>query len=245
MSLTFDSLPTSVNEDDEFVVNVSLIDAPDNRVYYLRAALFEAGKTNYFGYTYNHLGQWHNVPSEATKFLEITTNNEGSFSGQLRAKADLDSSYFKGEGEYQFKVGRYTTSGNFGSWSDNIGALQINYSPPPSPEPSPEPAPESSPTPVSVASPVASPKKTLVYSSIGPTGSLPVGKEATDEGELLSTESGEVLGESEASEAGKKKNPYLLSIILIILGLGLLGGAGVAFKKSGGYNQEYDKKRKV
>jgi len=145
MSLTFSDTPSSINGDNSFTVNASLINAPTDRIYYLRAAFFESGKTNYFGYTYNHLGQWHNSPGNTTQFLQITTNSEGFWSGQLQAKADLDSSYFKGAGEYQFKLGRYTEGGSL-SWSDNIVSININYTSP-SPDPSPSPSPSPDPTP--------------------------------------------------------------------------------------------------
>lgn len=237
MSLSFNDSPTSVNEDDQFEVIVSLISAPKDTIYYLRGALFEAGKTSYFGYTYNHLNEWHNSPSEATKFFEITTSPEGSWSGKLKAKADLDSSYFKGEGEYQFKIGRYTSSGNFGSWSENIEVINILYTPPPSPSPSPSPNP--SPTPTPSPSLIPSPSPEGVIPSFKPK----ILKSTESDLMLLASHSGEVRGASESSEASessqsaKNKKPLILAIALIVLGLGLVGGTGVAFYKEQRYNE--------
>jgi len=243
MSLSFNGLPANVDQDNAFEINVSLVDAPINRTYYLRAALFEEGKTNYFGYTYNHSGQWHNSPSQHTEFLEITTNSEGSWSGQLKAKADLNSSYFKGSGKYQFKIGRYTVGGSGPSWSNNTGSITINYSPPPSSSPSPEPDPTPESEPESTSSPMVSPspKATGAVTTGGTTGG---GLFDTHDSEemLLSTEGGEILGmtepeASEATESKKEKNPFLISIILIVLGLGFVGGTGVVFYKQRGYNE--------
>ncbi|MBU1322720.1 hypothetical protein KKE75_01545 [Patescibacteria group bacterium] len=235
MALKFENLPTSVDEDNPFEVKINLIDAPKETVYYFRGVLFEAGKTSYFGYTYNHLGQWHNAPSEPTKFLEITTSPEGSWSGQLKVKADINSSYFKGEGEYEFKVGRYTAAGNFGSWSDNTAAIKIIYTPPPSPSPSPSasPSPAASPFP----SPSPSPSPTPIPSK------SPSPKPSPSPEESLMPESatptGEVLGENEASPTAetKKKNPLTLSFILIGLGITLLATTGIVF-----YNQRHERK---
>ena len=237
MSLTFNGLPSSVNEDSQFEVNVSLVAAPINTKYYFRAALFKEGTTRYFGYTYNHLGEWHNAPGEATRFLEITTNNEGSWSGKLKAKVDIESSHFKGQGDYRFKIGRYTKSGYFGSWSGDE-AIYINYTPPASPSPSPSPSPSSSPAP----SPSPSPSPTPVTTTTTTTTKKPVSSslfESHDSDEMLLGEErkeGEILGvggpeASEASEVKKEKRPYLLPIILVVLGGGLLGGTGVMFYK--------------
>lgn len=251
MSLTFTGLPSSVNEDGPFEVNVSLLDAPTNRTYYLRAALFEEGKTNYFGYTYNHSGQWHNAPSQHTQFLEINTGPEGSWSGQLRAKADLDSSYFKGAGGYRFKIGRYTEGGSL-SWSNNTGSITINYTPPPNPSPTPSPEPESEPDPSPSPSPtpsvvVASPKVSPKTSTKKPVTTSLFDSHDSEE-MLLSTEGGEILGSTEgaeATESKKEKSPYLIPIILGVLGLGLIGGTGVVFYKQRGYNGKDEQNREI
>lgn len=238
MALKFENLPASVDEDNPFEVKINLIDAPKETVYYFRGVLFEAGKTSYFGYTYNHLGQWNNAPSEPTKFLEITTTPEGSWSGQLKIKADINSSYFKGEGEYEFKVGRYTAAGNFGSWSDNTAAIKIIYTPPPSPSPtpspspspslSPSPSPSLSPTPIPSKSPSPSPTRTDLE---GQNTSSSSGEPTrTDLEGLEGSPAGEVLGE-------KKKNSFTLSFILISMGIVLLAITGFVF-----YNQRHERK---
>ena len=245
MSLTFSGLPSSVNEDDTFEVDISLVDAPTNRIYHFRAALYEDGKTNYFGYTYNHLNQWHNSPGDHTKFLEITTNSEGSWSGKLKAKADLDSTYFKGAGDYKFKIGRYTEGGSL-SWSNNTDSITINHTSPPSPTPtpSPSPSPESEPTPT--PSPSPTPKVSVKPTTTKKTAVVGNSNSHNSEDMLLSSESGRILGIEkpeafEATESEKGKNPYLLSIVLVILGLGLLGGTGVVFIKNAKYNKKHEK----
>lgn len=229
MQLSFSNAPTEIYGDNWFEVNVSLTDAPKETTYYLRAALYETGKTSYFGYTWNHLGKWHNAPSEATKFLAITTSPEGSWSGQLRAKADLDSSYFKGKGEYQFKVGRYTSSGNFGSWSDNT-TIMIEYMESPSPTPNPSPSPTPAPNPTATETPSSPSSTPLVQISSSPTPRAIIDESSesevlsTDSKLMLGTISGEILGETkETTKSSTTVNPYQLSVWLVMVGLGLVG----------------------
>ena len=249
MSLTFSGLPANINENDPFTINASLINAPTDTTYYLRAAFFKINTTSYFGYTYNHLNQWWNSSGEATNFLEITTSPEGSWSGQLRAKADLDSSHFKGAGDYQFKLGRYTSSGNFGSWSDSI-ATTIDYTPPPSPEPSPEPEPEATPesdpepSPEPSPSPSPTPKTTTKTTKTSPKLPSNNARAGTANSEdMLTNPRPDVLGEGnenpedksitdKATLSFKEMNPYIIAIILIVLGLGLTVGTGIYFFKT-------------
>jgi len=228
MSLSFDELPSNVHEADPFEVKISLVDAPKGRVYYLRAVFFEANKTKYFGYTYNNKNEWHNSPGEHDKFLEINTNLEGSWSGKLKAKADLESSYFMGDGEYQFKVGRYTEGGSL-SWSNNVGVINISYTPPATPTPTPSPT---TPTPTpSASSPSPLPMPTPSASiAIQPTRVNLVGLN------LLSSESGQVLGEERASESASAGNGFGVSIVLIALGSVLIGGCGLEFYRQYKYN---------
>jgi len=187
MSLTFSDAPASVFEGEAFEINVSLVSAPANRTYYFRAAFYEEGKTQYFGYTYNHEGDWHNSPSEHKKFLQITTSEEGSWSGKLKAKADLGASAFKGARSYGFKIGRYTEGGSGPSWSNTTTTIIINISPSPSPSPSLESSPSPAPTPSVQPEESFSPDETPSPKPVKITGATLLGK---------------ILGEEETSPAG-------------------------------------------
>lgn len=104
-------------------------------------------------------------------------------------------------------------------------------------EPDPTPSPSPSPTPVVVVSPKVSPKT----STKKPVTTSLFDSHDSEE-MLLSTEGGEILGSTEgeeASESGKEKSPYLIPIILGILGLGLIVGTGVVFYKQRGYNGKH------
>ena len=122
---------------------------------------------------------------------------------------------------------------------------------PPSPEPSPSPSPSPSPESEAESSPSPTPAASS-KASVKPTGAAVSNSDSHDSDEmLLSTEGGRILGIDEpetfeASESQKKKNPFLVSIVLGGLGLGLLGGTGVVFYKQQRYNEKHgkDDKRK-
>ena len=128
MSLTFSNAPSTIDEETPFEVDVSLIGAPANQTYYLRAVFHKEGKTQYFGYTFNHEDNWHKSSSEYTKFLKIITDETKSWSGKLKTKADVSDSAFKGTGDYSFKIGRYTENGSL-SWHNNSVTITINVQP--------------------------------------------------------------------------------------------------------------------
>lgn len=152
MTLTFSNAPSSVEGEEAFEVDVSLLSAPKNQTYYLRAAFYEEGQTQYFGYTFNHENNWHNSPSEHTKFFKVSTGDGGEWIGKLKARADLEASAFNGAGDYLFKIGRYTEGGSL-SWSDNTATITITVSP----TPTPTPTPTITPTPSLTINPTPTP----------------------------------------------------------------------------------------
>lgn len=171
MSLTFSGVPLEVEGEEEFEVEIALLSAPKNRVYFLRAAFFQEGTSNYFGYTLNNQGIWRNEVGEYCQFLEINTGEEGEWEGVLRARADLEAVGFQGPGEYLFKVGRYTEGGSL-SWSDDEVGITIVVNP--SPSPTLVPTPTSTPTPTPLSSPAtegsSSPAPTVAPAPVSYTG---------------------------------------------------------------------------
>lgn len=242
MSLTFTGLPPNINQDEEISVQVSLTGAPLNTTYYLRAAFYVDGTTQYFGYTWNNSG-WNNVPSDYKNFLQINTGSSGEFNGALKTKVDLSSSYFKGTGEYQFKLGRYTEGGSGPSWTDSSATTITGPTPTPTPIPTAVPSlaptntPTSSPssTPTPSPKPTSTPKPTAIPTS-RPTiteNSTPTDEDLPDIDlsinnamESTPTIEPEVLGTNSA----KISKPGL-PVILIITGtlLTLAGGGLLAY----------------
>lgn len=148
--VTFSNAPTSIQKDQEITLDVVITGAAKNTINYIRAAFFHPDfSTSYFGYVYNHNSTWYNgtpPPLDPRQYLEVQINEEGSWSGQVKIKADTDSSSFKGNGIYHLKVGRYTASAaSVSNWS-NSSQVEIQGAVP-SPTMTSKPAPTEKPTP--------------------------------------------------------------------------------------------------
>lgn len=228
MSLTFSGAPASVFEEEPFEIDVSLINAPTNRTYYLRAAFYQEGKNRYFGYTCNQENNWHNSPSEHKKFLQITTSEEGSWSGKLKAKADLEASSFKGGGDYGFKIGRYTEGGSGPTWSATTTVIVINISPSSSPVSSEEPSSSSTTSSPSPSEETSSLVQTSTPVAVEVTGATLLGQILGEGGSSPpSYYSWEATEEGESQEATETPKPKIISKLFLGLGLAFLFSSGL------------------
>ena len=151
ITLTFSDVPTSIDRDQELAVDV-VMDCNGCKDSYLRGVFYKSG-TNYFGLTQNNSGNWIATSSDKTQYFHIET---ASFSGQLKVKPDSADSKYEGPGEYQFKIGRYTSSNSSATWADPV---VVNITGPALPSPTPTPTltskPTSTPTPKTTSTPVA------------------------------------------------------------------------------------------
>ncbi|MBI4067070.1 hypothetical protein HY407_01700 [Candidatus Gottesmanbacteria bacterium] len=218
------NVPSSLEKDQEFEIQVALSGAAANTNNYLRAAFFhDSSPTSYFGYTYNHENNWYNgkpSPIDPHKFLQISISSEGSYSGRLKIKADLEDSAFKGAGTYNLKVGRYTANDKSPEWSTPI-ALIIN-APSPTPTPIPTSPPTATPKPTSTPKP---PTSTPILSS--PTKTITTAKVLISPS--IYAESN-ILGEDATPTPDMKflsqqKSDNLAKILIGIGGLMILGAA--------------------
>lgn len=160
-AFSISSTPSSVAEDGSFSVTINLtISGSAGNNYYLRAAFsHQDTPTSYFGYTKDNSGSWYNgtpSPIDHTKFYQITMDSGNSWAGTIDVKPDTSSTVYKGAGNYNFKVGRYTAAGSGPTWSDNSVTIAITATTTPTPSPTPSP----SPTPTSTASPTPTPSPT-------------------------------------------------------------------------------------
>lgn len=160
--LTIGEVPVEVEGETpiEFLVSFSGSKSQcADTTYYLRAVWFRPETTQYFGYTLNHLAEWVSTTSSPTDYFQITTDAEGSWSGRIFSKADVSSSKFVGQGDYQIKVGRYTESStSVREWSNSM-PIYIVYSPPATPTPIPA-TPNPTPSPTPRVTPKPTPKPT-------------------------------------------------------------------------------------
>lgn len=171
------SAPQSININDQFTIEASMSGLLSNSIYRLRIVLAQTGTSNYFGSTHDG-SQWYNgapSPIDYSKFLSITTNQDGSWNGNVLGKLELNDSNYKntGSGSYDLKLGRYTQSGSTATWSD---VFAVNLTAPsatptiaptskpistntPTPKPSSAtPIPTKSPTPIKNSSPTTAQK---------------------------------------------------------------------------------------
>ena len=167
VTVEVNNAPTSLNDEQEFIVSVSISGASSNTNNYLRGAFYsDTSPTSYFGYTFNHLNNWYNgspSPIDPHQFLQIQIGSDGSWSGEVKVKPDISSSNFMGSGSYSFKIGRYTANGtSVSNWSQS-NLLSINTTDPtatpvPTSVPTNTPTPTKTPTPTPTTKPTSTPK---------------------------------------------------------------------------------------
>ncbi len=181
-TISINNIPSQLNQDQEFTISVTITGAAGNTDNYLRAAFYsDTSKTSYFGYTFNHLGSWYNgspSPIDPHNFLQIKIDSSGTWSGDLKAKPDTESSYFKGNGNYYFKIGRYTANAtSVTDWSTasllSIAFPTPTFTPSPTPNPTPSPTRVSTPKPTPTYKPTpTSVKATYIVTTIPSTQKL-------------------------------------------------------------------------
>lgn len=142
-NLTISNVPSSVKIDQEFSVNISIVNFQPNSTYYLKGALKLSGGANYFGLT--KVGShWVKNKEHYSDQDHITTDPSGNWNGNLNVQGDSSDAGFIGEGNYTFKVGYYFDSSSV-SWSNEVnifldspGGTTATSVPQPKPSPSPK-----------------------------------------------------------------------------------------------------------
>lgn len=229
-TLNIQNAPATINESDEFSVDVSLACSGCSDSY-LRGVLYDNG-TSYFGYTQDNSGNFSNATgSNCTTFFKISQADlvAGSWSGKIKFKPDPNSSNYKGSGEYSFKVGRYTSSCSSPSvWSNEVVVSIIG----------PTSTPTSVPSAASSFSPTKSPTPSPTLVLIPKVTSKSVKGASTSVTKAFATLSAtpsnlgsnigkaSVLGESQTN-----KNRLILIITLLLGAVLFIIAAGIIIKK--------------
>jgi hypothetical protein len=180
--------PSAVNLDSSFSIQATMSGLSSNTIYRLRIVLASIGTSNYFGSTYNESIWYNGTPSpiDYSKFLSITTDQNGVWFGDIQGKVETgDSNYNNiGNSSYDLKLGRYTQSGSTATWS-NIIQVALN-----APTPTPIPTATSTLTPTKTPTPTNTP-------TITPTITKAVSKTPTPSKNKISpTRQEEVLGDT-------------------------------------------------
>jgi len=242
MSLDIKSGPEKINLDEEAEIEVAFISTQKKTTYYLQTAFTVSGKTEYFGYTQKNDGSWHKYNESFDNFYQITTNEEGSWSGKLKGKPDIEDKDFKGSGNYLVKIGRYTSSGKSHDWSDNSWDIEIigppatvtptkipTVKPTVKPTHTPKPLPTEKPTQKTVATATVTTAPSKAISQVITNIIVNNEKETT----VAGRENDKVLGSESTSAASYRGATSRLPIIILVLS-GLIfigGGVFISIKK--------------
>ena len=199
-AITIEEVPGTVADNQEFRVKIKVtVSGGAGNYYYVRPGFSHStSPSSYFGYIKNNSDNWYNgEPTiDKTQFLKVQLNTFNTWNDYVDVKPDPVNSAYKGEGSYNFKIGRYTESGtSVTEWSDVV-TIAITSSgtvtptptqsptptasatPTPSPTPTPTPTPTASasasptPTPKASPTPTAKPKPTPTPSVLGADGVL-------------------------------------------------------------------------
>lgn len=124
-SFTISNIPTEINSDQTFRVSANLsLSANPNSKFYLKEAFRVSGSSNYFGLT--KVGSsWIKNSQTYSDQYSITTDANGNWSGNLEIQPDVFDSGYDGNGDYLFKIGRYTSEGSGPTWSNEV-TIKIN-----------------------------------------------------------------------------------------------------------------------
>lgn len=237
VSVSFSAMPSSVDEQQEVQIDVSLSCSGCGDSY-LRGAFFPDG-SNYFGFTKNNGGTWIGTESDKTQYFKVAQDElvEGSWSGKLVVKPDKDDSHYNGPGTYQFKVIRYTSGGS-ATYADPVNLAISGPTPTPTPTNTPvatptptrTPTPTNNPTPTKTPTPtpaVSTPTKTptpTVAKTNTPTNTPTPSSEASITEEPISSPS--VLGATDEAtpESSPRSSikPLIISLLLVATGLATL-----------------------
>lgn len=228
--------PSSIDIDNSFTLSATMSGLSNNTIYRLRIAFAKTGTSDYFGSTFNGTDWYNGTPSpiDYSKFLTVTTDNNGAWEGDILGKVETgDSNFTTGSDTYDVKIGRYTQSGTSATWSNIVAVSLVAPSPTPTPTPTPSAAPTSTPIPSPTKTPTPSPTPksptptpiksaptTKLTVTIFPTSVLGESTKSAESG--LSENSKLVIGKN-PSDDEKKVNPSSSNnsfpVVFIFLGI--------------------------
>ena len=242
VTVSVSDLPSSVDQQQEISVPIQLDCLNCSSSSFLRGVFYTAGSSSYFGLTQALDGSWINAPGgSCTKYYEVPSSTifEGTWSGVLKIKPDIDSAYYNGPGEYQFKIGRYTGSCSSPTWSTEktIAITGPTHTPTPTQTNTPLPTAAQTATPTNKPSatytPTVSPTATIIHSPSPIRTFSPTPDTIASIASVLGTSqdtSIDVQSYSASNSSYTHPRTIIISLLLIASGFGLLSGV-FAWKK--------------
>lgn len=116
---TITSSATQFTADSIAKISIKITGVQPNINYFLKAAFFKEGKTNYFGKTKVN-GSWIKNNATYADQYKFTSGPDKNWQGDIEIQIDTEDSGYEGSGEYLLKVGRYTNTGSGPVWSNTI-----------------------------------------------------------------------------------------------------------------------------
>ncbi len=253
-TFTFSGVPSALNENDTFSASVNLaINGSSGNIYYIKGVFSHSDTlTSYLGYTKNNNGDWRNDDeADKTQYYKVTMDSNGEWNGSIEFKLDTQDSSFKGSGNYNFKLGRYTSSGTSPTWCtseatpcDSATIAVVVPTSTPTPTLTPTPSPTNTPTPTKSPTPTPTTKPTATPTSLPsptktptpkPTSSTPSPTQASILG-ISQSSSQSVLGDSDEKNREQTKvvvpgesKSKAIGIVFIFLGIIFLSLCGIVF----------------
>ncbi len=215
-------------------ITASISGFTDGETVYVKGAFFQAGSSNYFGYTKSgDIWIKNSAPNTSQRSVKI-----GEWDGTLSVKSDFSDSGYKGEGDYLVKLGFYTGSATSVNWSANSLAIVLNE-PDPTSSPTQLPTASNTMTPVPTAKSTMSPTPTHIKASYTPTSTIVPTLESAasvagvfDGRVLLPDFDNSHYASQESSSSGLfNMKPYIIASLFISLGFGMLCAVFLLKKK--------------
>lgn len=230
-NLTITGSKSTLLGDEELLLTASASGFTDGETIYIKGAFFQTGSSNYFGYTKSG-DSWikNSAPNIEQRSVKI-----GEWDGTLIEKVDFSDSGYKGEGDYNIKVGYYYGSYTSVAWSSNALPVTINEPDPTAtpvaidtPTPTPTPAPTATPVPPTATQiPTKAPTKTPTPTPRPTLTPMPT-REASPSGEILGSEA---TPSSVEEQKVTDWRPVIFTLLLTGIGLALLAIALVLQKQ--------------
>lgn len=253
-AITFE-ISNPINVSDELSVDVSISglagSSCDTNKCYLQGAFQKSSGESYFGFTQNNSGSWYEyISSPQIDYIKSTFFNfevqEGSWSGKLKVKNNIESTAYRGPGAYVFKLKRY--SGKSASDAGESNEIAVNlFSNVPTQVPTSTPNSTDTPVPTTTSTPTptlnitSAPKPVITPSATPKKSDKPLSTEVPQEELVLG-----LRNELQSSSPVPTNNPEakktfpILPLFFIFGGLIciILAGWGLFAKlRSEGYSQ--------
>lgn len=186
-----------INSSDDAIIVTATVSGLQNNPQYLQIGFTLFGATTkLFGITKNNGDEWYfykssPIVSDLTSTFYNFTHNNGSWSGQIYGKVDINSDGYYGPGEYKLRLYKYTistsqnVSSSFVEWEP---VIKIDIPPPPTPVPTITPEPTATTVPEPTNTPALTPTPKPPTSPPTPRPTLKPTATATVSGEILGSE---------------------------------------------------------